>query len=206
MAYTFPASLINNGSGRASLLDQPTVTTLVDNGNGTFNCYFMDGQGAYASPTQTATTAATSAVADTIFSSTAAADTVAAIFLPGIELTQPQIAGMVCGFTSSASCPDHWGTAPVAWGSKGYTSLISQPAVNWTTHTFYSGDSWLRDCPFFQSYSNGGLTGTAPYYATWAMCHVTVTTNAPQIRFKTIPGGNPGLGPSMTARVDGVPG
>lgn len=205
VTYTFPTSYIANSS---SLVPPNSfnLTTLVDHGNGTWTCYLNDALGNFASPLQTSTTSVTSAFAWKAVAPTAGAFIQGPLYFPGIQFTPAQVAGLYCGFTSTGSCGG-WQLAPNTWTANAYTSLSGQPAVNWQTHTFVAADPFLRDCPYFTAYTNGGLSGTGSYNGTWSHCHAVFSTNAPSVRASTVQGlcqttGCPTSG--FSVHVDGV--
>jgi len=160
VTWSFPTYTSNSGINGAGGLNG-TLTTLVDFGNGTWRAMMNDGSATLISPLMTSTLSATSASAwETSGSINYAIEEFG--YIPGVQLTQPQVAGMYCGFLSAGSCSG-WLSAENGFTNNAFTSLASQPAPLWNTHTFFNGDPFLHDSPFITfsfPYTNGGNFNT----------------------------------------------
>ena len=201
-------------------------TTLVDYGNGTFECYLNDGVGNFDSGLLTATLSATSISALRVGNSSTNTQVADFEYLPGTGTpTAAQahqwVAGIYCGFNAAANC-NNWEEAGSTWTANAYTSFDQQFAENWNTHLFYGGDPFLRDTPFYGSsngttysasvpYTNGGTGGTYSYNGSFSQSHAVVSTNAPEIKIAWANGGPSGgnntsaqAGAGVTCHIDGV--
>ena len=181
------------------------VVLVYDHIAGTFNCYLNDGIGAYAKIGVTGSIGSTSG---TPFQTATGSTVKNALFafIPGVKLTQGQIAGIYCGFSATASCGS-WNMA----ANQGPT-FLSSSSTQWQTHVITPGDGYTHDCqpvnlatPGAQ-YTNGGQIGTNSYWGSWSFCHIVVSTAAPTFA-ATMTTGIPSTGPGSTSvslRVDGT--
>ena len=167
---------------------------------GAFTVYMNDGQGTFASPQVNLTSAlAATSVTKPSLNVSFAGRHEALLYLPGVFLTQAQVAGMYHGFTSVPN------TNPYSASHNGGPSFNQAPAVQWNPYTVKQ--SMTQDCPFFTPYTNGGNStasiGTMFYNATFSMCHLKFQTSAPYLRVTSNPG-IPNQGGDMSVRIDGV--